>query len=321
MIFTAGQIEQITGVLDRYLLTFAAHHIGINVLSAVEVAQLQSAGVNTAAITAATSNVSQAFKLGLLSNALGDAATKNMTYDQFLNYLSTGKMFKLNALESSALQTLQYQALKDTKRMGAKIKDQIADRLVHANKTANTVTHSKLVTDAAKKSILERKGIASVISDIGHAEPNWNRDFGRIADFVLHSAFDEGRANGILTRTGPQALVYKDVYAGACKHCIEKYLKGGIMSEPKVFQLSVLQANGTNVGKKVADWLPVIGPLHPWCRCTLMSVPNGLTLVDLANGKWVWQNGDFVRDPKKWERKVQRKSKVRVTVNNKTTEI
>ena len=62
---------------------------------------------------------------------------------------------------------------------------------------------------------------------------------------------------------------FKDVYNGACKHCIKAYLTGGIDSEPKIFKLSELRANGTNIGKKPEAWLPVIGGMHPHCRCTL----------------------------------------------------
>ena len=173
----------------------------------------------------------------------------------------------------------------------------------------------------AKNAIKERKGVQEVVSQIGKMQGNWDRDFGRIADFVLHTAFDEGRSLNIGKTRGAQALVYKDVYAGACKHCIKAYLTGGIMSEPKIFKLDQLQANGTNVGRKVDEYLPVIGPLHPWCRCTLMRTPSEFTLEDHNKGIWIWNGQDFVRDLQKYQRKVKRSSKVKVTVNNITTEI
>ena len=46
-------------------------------------------------------------------------------------------------------------------------------------------------------------------------------------------------------------------------------------SKPIIFKLSELKANGTNVGRKVADYLPVVGSLHPRCRCTLNKFQDG----------------------------------------------
>lgn len=39
--------------------------------------------------------------------------------------------------------------------------------------------------------------------------------------------------------------------------------------EPRLYQLSELIANGTNVGKPKSAWKAVIGPTHPNCRCIL----------------------------------------------------
>lgn len=72
----------------------------------------------------------------------------------------------------------------------------------------------------------------------------------------------------------------KLVWSGNCKHCVRLYLTSGIGSEPKIFKLSELIANGSNIGKKVADWKPTLDPIHPYCRCNLMYLSNSL------NFKW-----------------------------------
>jgi hypothetical protein len=65
------------------------------------------------------------------------------------------------------------------------------------------------------------------------------------------------------------------IWTGNCRHCIKAYLTNGIGSQPKIFKLSTLEANGTNVGKKVNDWLPVVGGMHPYCRCNLHKLLSG----------------------------------------------
>ena len=64
-------------------------------------------------------------------------------------------------------------------------------------------------------------------------------------------------------------------WVGNCKHCIRLYTTNGIGSKPKIFKLSELQGNGTNIGRKSAEWLAVVGSTHLNCRCTLNEVPQG----------------------------------------------
>jgi hypothetical protein len=42
-----------------------------------------------------------------------------------------------------------------------------------------------------------------------------------------------------------------------------------------VFLVSDLVANGVNVGRVRAQWLPTVFPMHPKCRCDTLYVPNG----------------------------------------------
>lgn len=59
----------------------------------------------------------------------------------------------------------------------------------------------------------------------------------------------------------------------AVHNCLRLHL--GPDGNPRLFRLSTLEANGTNVGKKAADWKPGVGPVHPHCQCVLQRVPTG----------------------------------------------
>ena len=77
--------------------------------------------------------------------------------------------------------------------------------------------------------------------------------------------------------------VFKDVFVGGCRHCIRLYLTGGIGSQPKIFKISDLIANGDNIGVKVNDWKPVISSTHPHCFDKETDV--------LTNKGWLnWKN-------------------------------
>ncbi len=59
-----------------------------------------------------------------------------------------------------------------------------------------------------------------------------------------------------------------------CDHCMRFWFtKDGVT--PKVYRLSDLVANGSNVGKKVADWKPTVSVTHPNERHYLLEIPNG----------------------------------------------
>lgn len=100
----------------------------------------------------------------------------------------------------------------------------------------------------------------------------------------------------------------KCIWVGNCKYCIKAYTTQGIGSKPRIFKLIDLIANGDNIGVKAKDWKPVLGPQHPWCRCNLRYIPKGYV--------WDEELQTFV-PPKDFERKVQRRSKVKIYVGDK----
>jgi hypothetical protein len=102
-----------------------------------------------------------------------------------------------------------------------------------------------------------------------------------VASTEISSAIQNGIAHEIRNNYGSDALVYKMPNPDACKHCRVAYLtESGV---PKIFRLSDL--SDSNYGKKVSDWEPTIGPLHPWCQCQLHYVPKGYDFVIDKDGK------------------------------------
>lgn len=262
MILTSSQIEEVLRILDRYSAVFIGHNIGVDVLSDYEKKILKTAGIE---ISKSAAHVSTAYRFGMLSSAIGDNASKVMTYPQLKKYIKEGKMIPLNSYEKQAIESLKRQTYNDVTRQFTKIKNQVNEKLVHADKRTNTVLHNRKVTDIAKEAVERRKGVQWMTSELGHLTKQWDTDIARISDYVLHTAFDEGRAAQFQREGGSRVLVYKNPYPLACKNCIRLYLTGGIGSEPIVFNLETLQANGTNIGKKVAEWQATVAAVHPHC--------------------------------------------------------
>lgn len=311
MIFTPTQIQQILKIIDKYHVLFAAQHVGFDILTPNDKALLRSYGIDVEKLKD-RSQVEHAFKFGFLSQVLSDKDMKKLTYPQFEAFLNAGKFIPLTTRENDALTALKQHAYSDITGLGNRIKDNWQTVHIEADQKQRA-RYEEIIRNEAEQTLRDRKSVRDMVSALGHKTEDWSRDFGRISDYVLHSAFDQGRAMAIDREEGGDALVYKDVYPGACRHCIKHYLTNGIGSQPKIFKLSTLQANGTNVGKKVDEWQPVIGPLHPWCRCTLERVPEGY--------EWNDETQSFSTPKKDYQRKVQRKSKIRIQIGDKTTEV
>lgn len=135
-----------------------------------------------------------------------------------------------------------------------------------------------------------RETVRRMASDMGHATKDWTRDLQRIAQTEGHRAVEEGIREGWLAQEEEKepeerkpVLVFKLPRPGCCDDCARLYLDGDV---PRVFTLDHLTANGTNVGVKRAAWKAVVGPMHPWCGCTLHKVPR---VVKMPKG---WKSGD-----------------------------
>lgn len=98
------------------------------------------------------------------------------------------------------------------------------------------------------------------------------RDWLRVARTEMQAAHNEAAAAATIERDGVVALIAMVPEHDACEHCIRLYLDGS--GKPRIWSLSTLIANGTNWGKKPAQWLATLYPLHSNCRCSPQRVPQ-----------------------------------------------
>lgn len=315
-ILTPSQIEDVLKIVDKYTLTFVAQSVGADILTDDDREVLESYGIDTSDIKPHDSNVTQAFKFGLLSDALGHAAASKLTYSQFKTSLKEGTFIPLNVQEKAMLTSLHYSTYSHVNKLGGNVKNDIRSGIIDIDRRG-MVSAGSVVRDSVKEGIEKRKSVSAIASMIGKKTGDWNRDLLKIANYNLHESFNQGRLSNMERTATYGTRVFFDVYPGACVSCIRVYLTAGFGSEPKSFKISDIRANGTNIGKKSKDWLATIGPVHPNCRCTVNEIPEGY--------KWDPLTRSYLKPDKSKINKVERKSKVSVTVNKNgkttTTEI
>src|SRR5690606_7198910 len=99
----------------------------------------------------------------------------------------------------------------DIRNLTQRIKTTVSNNFNTINRKKQ-LAFSQVVEDSAKKAILMRETQNEMASYLRDTTQNWERDFDRISDYVLHEAYDNGRAQSIIRTKGEQAKVYKTVY-------------------------------------------------------------------------------------------------------------
>ena len=270
MIFTQAQIQDMLSILKRYELIFIAGQLGLDFLSQADKDILLAAGINLDLFKNKKGVIEHAFLFGILAEAIGDKRAKSMSYDQFKKFLASGNFIPLTEEEEFALQTLKNRAYTDITNLGNRMRNGLSNSVLRNNQQQSLLVQ-KIIRDKAIKATELRVGARGLAADLANVSKDWEVDWLRIAYYLTHEAFNSGRAQSILKKYGSDAEVYFDVYEGACKRCKELLLKDpeDDNSEPIVFKLKDIIANGNNIGRKSADWKATISPIHPYCRCTL----------------------------------------------------
>lgn len=270
MIFNRFQINDMISILKKYELMFIAGQLGIDFLSAADRAILTASGIDLKHFTNKKGVIEHAFLFGVLSEAIGSSRAKGMNYKQFKRFLSSGNFVPLTESEVFALEGVKNRAYNDITNLGNRMRNATSNTVLRSNQQ-----QSLLVQDMIKKKTISslklRTGARGLAADLARTSKDWEVDWLRIAQYLTHEAFNSGRAQSILKNYGSDAEVYFDVYEGACKHCKRLFLENQYSddSEPIIFKLKDIIANGNNIGRKVTEYLATISPIHPYCRCTI----------------------------------------------------
>lgn len=267
MTLTPQQINSLLEIIHNNQSIVIGREFGIDFLTDYDKIVLQKFGIDLDQLYSFDSDtIFTSFHFGLLSDALQQVnQVNNITYDQLKDYIKAGKYIPLTVDEKQAIDSIKTKSLASLRATGNKIFQDINNILIDKSRKGQEQFLKDIIADGVEK----KKTTRQIASDIAHKTGDWSRDFDRIIQYTSQSAFEAGKAAALKREFGEDINVYKTVFPGACKYCIKLYLTKGIGSAPIVFKLNELIANGSNIGRKVADWLPTLDPIHPYCRCSL----------------------------------------------------
>lgn len=282
-LLSEDQRDAINRVIEDNRLSFLAEVLGPDAIPRADYERLKRAG-KVKAPSFKVDPVTAAHVLGALVGESSDERTaETVTSSAFLSVVVD---------RSDALTPTEQEAIDVAKdRVGVHLKG-LTDRL--AQTAGRLVTESEdkarrerqlaVVRDVAKRGLRERETASQIAAKFKAAAQDTSRDWLKVAQTEIHNVMDEGRAAQIMKHAprGSDPLVYKRPRPDACVFCNLLYLNGKV---PRVFRMSELVANGTNVDRKArrpmltgpyaTEWRPVVGSTHPWCACSLHYMPDG----------------------------------------------
>ena len=270
MVFTQNQIQDLLSILRKHELVFIMNQLGVAFLTVEDKAILLAAGIDVNKFKNKKGIIEHAFLFGILADAIGDDRAKKMDYTQFQKFIASKNFIPLTDEEEFALQQIKTRAYTDITNLGARMRNAVSNSVLRNNQQQSLIVQ-RMIRAKAVKAIELRQGARALAADLANTSQDWEVDWLRIAYYLTHEAYNAGRAQNILKNYGADSEVYFDVYPGACQSCKKLYLTDpdDPDSEPIVYKLSEIIANGNNIGRKVADWKPTISPTHPYCRCTI----------------------------------------------------
>jgi len=211
-------------------------------------------------------DVDVAYLYGQLLGMSDDPNIHEMSLEQFRQHIKKNKI-QLSPPEEAAKASAIVRAGQYITNFASSITTKVAALTERAGQTLRASIRGAVADNVAK-----RQSVAQLRTDLGHLSGDWERDWKRVAITEKQEAMNRGQIDSIAERSGMEARVFKRPAPDACPHCKRLHLEADGVT-PRIFTLAELEGNGTNVGKKTADWEAVVGVTHPNCGCPLQQLP------------------------------------------------
>ena len=151
------------------------------------------------------------------------------------------------------------------------------ERLLSTPDPARRAKMLKIIREEVGAATLTKDQAREVARRIRQRSGDLARNFERIAETELQATHNEGQIAQAVELDGEDARVARIPESGACGYCTRAFIDPETQ-RPYIFEVAQLIENGTNIGRKRADWQPSLYPMHPNCRCDTIPVGPSQTV-------------------------------------------
>ena len=277
------QWEKVAQLIHDHHLAFIVEVLGRDAIAPEDYTRLKASGKIRSAKVMKVDAVTAAHVLGAIAKDTSSKHLETMTPKAFWA-MAPSLLSELSPTERAAIEYTRDNVGQYIKGLGSKLDIATGHILIEADSTRRKKL-LRITRKEVARGIAEKASVQEVARRLREATKDMQRNWTQIAATEMHTALEEGKAAAIMRTmsAGSDPLVFKRPQPDACPFCKLLYLKGGV---PRVFHMSELIANGTNVGRKAkrpstkgpsaTEWRPVLGSMHPWCKCTLYHMPAGM---------------------------------------------
>lgn len=272
-VLTPGQQSKIAELVRLHHYALLVEMLGDKSIPKTILTQIKTRGLYRKPRPDVIKRAFQHGREGLLNSKVLD-----MDADAFERHLER-KGDYLNADERHALDLLKESFTHYMKSLAENFASRVNAVLLKADKMLHRKASKRRPTDLYAETE-RRKTLATVAKDLAAVTEVQIGNASRVISTETNNAYQEGRAQEILRKSGSDdPLVFKRPRHDACDDCKRAYLEDDGVT-PRVFHMSELADNGSNIGKSRAERMPVLDSFHPWCACELAWLPPGFSFND-----------------------------------------
>lgn len=270
-------IKRIDEIVDRAYLNFTFKIIGDDFLTDEQKIKVEALGLL----------VGQRPLIEILYMAARQRSTAGYKKDQTLNQLldeisRTGVLPALTDAEKYTVTHAKAKVSEAIEKAKDSVKSQIKTTVLNTNIEYKTEVQLEGTANIPKQQEIREEKANSLlgkmtVAAIGAAAiKTFRREFTTTMTEVVNSAVsDELVRNGqaLGTPGGTDPIVYKQIVDDdrTSPECRKLHTYNGSGGNPRLYKLSELAANGTNVGLPRNQWRATIPGTHPNCRCQLKA--------------------------------------------------
>jgi len=278
MALTSKQLERIRKLINNHFSMFILLTLGKDKLSIREKLLLRNSGIISKELNFQDFDENlflDAFKVGK-TRSEPDEFLPNLNYKQWKEQIL--QMF-INDNDQASLDHVDESSTHYVRNLKQKVTNNFMTRILDANK-------EDILGGPESKQAIDVNKLAKELEE--STGDNF-RDWKKVAVTELNSAHSQGSLQSIKESNPGKPNDDIEVYCigpldgATCQWCRKFYHEGGSF---KVYKLSELLGNGTNIGVKAAGWRAVVPPMHPNCRHKLVELPAGWHLA--TNGQMVF---------------------------------
>jgi hypothetical protein len=278
---TERKRDKIARLIEDHHLAFIVEALGPDAVSQQVMERLQQQGLlKQDTIEHAQVSVQAAHALGKMGAVtVTDQKLSRMSPQAFWQFVETAPP-QFNAHELAAVQASRRFVARAIVNLGRGVAGEFENALHEEDAKLRHETLQGIVQHEIGLGIVRHQTNEQIVRRLKKKCGESERDWRLVVQTELHNAKEHGKA--LLLSTQGDPLVFKRPRADACRFCKRLFLTG---DRPRIFKLSALVKNGSNVGRKHGEFRAVIGAVHPACECELFELPEGFTLD--AAGKMV----------------------------------